>query len=302
MGFIHSVAIALMLYLGVRSAGSAPVVLSDDEPLRLPPVGACQLRLLAPDLLELTLITTKKPDPARVEQWDFVNEKGQCRLPSPQQFAVSAGGKAIAVKAVGFKRRVVYAPLRPRDLRIGNYLYLQLAASVPDNQTVEVKNPDKKLWSALPFTVKAEPMRWSPVLHVNQTGYMAAHSKKALVGFLLGNLGEWDTRISNSKSQMSNSVFQVLDSHSNKEVFRGPLTPRPDQGFPVSCYQKVLEADFTAFQTPGEYRLFVPGLGTSFPFFIDDAVAGAFARAYALGLYHQRCGTSNALPLTRFTH
>jgi len=28
----------------------------------------------------------------------------------------------------------------------------------------------------------------------------------------------------------------------------------------------------------------------------------AFTRAYALGLYHQRCGTSNVLPFTRFTH
>ena len=27
-----------------------------------------------------------------------------------------------------------------------------------------------------------------------------------------------------------------------------------------------------------------------------------FARAYALGLYHQRCGTDNVLPYTRFTH
>lgn len=28
----------------------------------------------------------------------------------------------------------------------------------------------------------------------------------------------------------------------------------------------------------------------------------ALARAYALGLYHQRCGTSNELPYTRFVH
>jgi hypothetical protein len=63
-----------------------------------------------------------------------------------------------------------------------------------------------------------------------------------------------------------------------------------------------LEADFSAFKTPGEYRLFVAGLGTSFPFRIDEAVAGAFARTYALGIYHQRCGEANAMPFTRFTH
>jgi hypothetical protein len=35
---------------------------------------------------------------------------------------------------------------------------------------------------------------------------------------------------------------------------------------------------------------------------IYDGVAMSFARAYALGLYHQRCGTNTAMPYTRFTH
>ena len=64
----------------------------------------------------------------------------------------------------------------------------------------------------------------------------------------------------------------------------------------------MLEADFTDFKTPGEYRLCVKGLGVSFPFRIGEAAAGAFARAYALGIYHQRCGCANELPFTRFTH
>ncbi|MBI4657817.1 MAG: glycoside hydrolase family 9 protein [Verrucomicrobia bacterium] len=63
-----------------------------------------------------------------------------------------------------------------------------------------------------------------------------------------------------------------------------------------------MEADFSSFTTPGEYRLAVPGLGTSWPFRIDEGVAMALVRAYALGLYHQRCGTSNDLPFTRFVH
>jgi hypothetical protein len=64
----------------------------------------------------------------------------------------------------------------------------------------------------------------------------------------------------------------------------------------------VLEADFSSFTNAGEYKLVVPGLGASYPFFIDDGVAAAFARAYELGLYEQRCGTNNALPFTRFVH
>ena len=61
---------------------------------------------------------------------------------------MSAGDKTIAVTAVGFKRRVLYAPLKRRDLRIGNYLYLQLAGPVTHDQIVEVKNLSKKLWPA----------------------------------------------------------------------------------------------------------------------------------------------------------
>src|SRR5262249_18029400 len=71
---------------------------------------------------------------------------------------------------------------------------------------------------------------------------------------------------------------------------------------PLLCYQRVFEADFSSFKTPGEYRLLVAGLGASFPFFIDEGIVGAFARTYALGIYHQRCGTDNAIPFTRFIH
>jgi hypothetical protein len=262
----------------------------------MPPVGAYQLRILSPTLLELTLVTTKEPDPAPVKQWDFVDSSGQPHLPSPSEFSVTADNKPIAVSAVGFRRRVLYAPFRRRDLRIGNYLYLQLASAIADNQTVLVNNPGGKLWrEPIHFAAKADPLRWSPVLHVNQTGYIPAYPKEAMAGYYLGSLGEMNV------AQVSTN-FQLIDVQSGKDVFQGNLTARPDQGFPFQCYQDVLEADFSKFKTPGEYRLFVPGLGASFPFRIDDAVAGAFARTYALGIYHQRCGEANAMPFTRFTH
>ncbi|HEX4121008.1 MAG TPA: glycoside hydrolase family 9 protein [Verrucomicrobiae bacterium] len=287
-----------VLLAGLGCSGFADnLVISDDQPLRMPLVGAHQLRVLSPTLLELTLITTKDPDPATVTQWDFVDVSGQTRLPAPGDFAVTSGDRPVSVSGVGFRRRVLYAPFRHRDLRIGNYLYLQLASAVSDNQTVVVNNPRNDLWPAsMRFVIKTDPLRWSPVLHVNQTGYIPAYSKEAMVGYYLGSLGEMDL------GHLGAPVFHLFDTQSGKDVFQGPLTARPDQGFPFACYQEVLEADFSAFKTPGEYRLFVAGLGTSFPFRIDEAVAGAFARTYALGIYHQRCGEANAMPFTRFTH
>src|SRR2546425_1082350 len=103
---------------------------------------------------------------------------------------------------------------------------------------------------------------------------------------------------------ISATNFQIVNANTGVKVFGGRLTPRPDVGYNYSPlpYQHVLEADFSGFTTPGEYKLAIPGLGTSYPFFINDGVAAAFTRAYALGLYEQRCGTSNSLPFTRFVH
>jgi hypothetical protein len=284
--------------LALFAAPAQELIISDANPLAMPPVGAHQLRILSPTLVELTLITTKKPDPAPVTQWDFADLNGKPHLPGKKEFLVLAGGKTNAVQSVGFKRRVLYAPLKQRDLRIGNYLYLQLAAPIANNQSIEVFNPDKRLWPAeTHFAAKADPLRYSPAIHVNQVGYLPAQSKKAMIGFYLGSLGEMDVA-----GAVTPAVFKIIDAASGKEAFTGNLAPRRDIGFPFVCYQNVFEADFSGVKTPGEYRLQVPGLGASFPFFIDDGIAAAFARTYALGIYHQRCGTANEMPFTRFTH
>ena len=189
---------------------------------------------------------------------------------------------------------------KKRDLRIGNWLYLQLGSPIKDAEAVEVNNPSGRLWKKeRRFAAVADARRWSPAIHVNQVGYAPAFPKKAMVGYYLGSLGEL---IVPKPVDQSAPVFQIIDARSGIEKFRGNLVARRDQGFTFPTYQQVAEADFSAFKTPGEYRLFVPGLGVSFRFFIDEGVPAAFARTYALGLYHQRCGTKNELPFTRFTH
>src|SRR4051812_20064041 len=81
-------------------------LISDENPLAMPPVGAHQLRVVAPNLLELTLITTKAPD-TNVTVWNFISPSGKASLPGANEFAVSVDGKSDAVKATGFKRRVL---------------------------------------------------------------------------------------------------------------------------------------------------------------------------------------------------
>jgi len=278
------------------SIGSLPGASSVDYiDLALPQVGSNTLHILTPTILELKLINTNQPGQAQVTQWNFVDASGNFSAPSPSALTVTANGQTIAVTGVGFKRRPIYAPFEMYDLRIDNSLYLQLASPISDTQVVEVKNPNGSLWSStMKFIATADPMRYSPAIHVNHEGYMPNYAKKAMVGYYLGNLGEMTVPFS--------SGFKIVDATTGVQVFQGTLNLRADVGFPSPAYQMVYEADFTSFNTPGQYRLVVPGMGASLPFMIDSGIAMNFARAYELGLYHQRCGTNTAMPYTRFTH
>lgn len=303
-GFLKKAVWSLVLFSGFSFAWVvwAEVVSMDEDPMQMPPIGANTLRVVTPTLLEVCLINTKQPDPAQITVWNFVNS-GVLNLPAVSEFVVTANGRTIPVQSVGFKRRPLFAPLidypktiNDRDLRICNSIYLKLATPVADDETVTVINPSGALWSSsTSFVDTADPLRWSPAIHVNQIGYMPGQAKVAMVGYYLGSMGEMD---------VPGTSFNLVSTSTGAVVFTGQLTPRPDVGFTINPmpYQKVMQANFTAFNTPGEYQLQVPGMGASFPFFIHDGIAAAGARSYALGLYHQRCGKALSMPFTRHTH
>lgn len=255
--------------------------------LAMPLPGEKTLRVLTPTILELTLITTKPSPSSAVTQWNFVGAEFSPRIPAPASFTIQSGPRKIAATKSGFKRRPLYAPLKQRDLRILNQLYLILSEPVKEGEKVTVKMDGSV------FETSAHPLRFNPALHVNQVGYQPGFPKKAMVGYYLGSLGEMPLPVANG--------FKIVDA-SGKAVFTGKLIPRTDRGFTDASYQHVYEADFSNFNTPGKYRLAVDGLGASYPFQVHEGTMAAFARTYALGLYHQRCGTSNALPFTRHTH
>jgi hypothetical protein len=276
---------------------STSVSVADNTTLQIPKVGDHTLRILSPTVLELQLVTRKDPDPAQPALWNFVDSSLNLLTPPASEFSVTVNGQNVTVQTVCFKRRPLYAPLDTRDLRLDNYLYLHLATAVGEGQSVRVANPSGTIIPpTMQFTNVASLLRYSPAIHVNQEGYIPSFPKKAMVGYYIGNLGELTIP--------TNGGFKLVDTRTGAQVFQGTLEQRADVGYPLTPapYQKVYEADFTAFQTPGEYRLVVSGLGASLPFLIDNGIAMNFTRTYALGLYHQRCGTSNTLPYTRHNH
>ena len=287
-GWLLSCAVAVPIW-----SWAAPV--TDDIDLHTPQVGEHALHILTPNLLELVLINTKQPDPAKVQGWDWVDDQQHFMPPDPGHIRVLVNGQANFVSGVGFKRRPVYAPLLVWDLRIGNRLYLQLTNTIGAGSTVQVLN-DGALWATdLVFEAVADPLRFNPAIHVNQEGYLPAYPKKATVGYYVGDLGEMS---------IPTNRFFLVDTQTGATVYQGTLTLRKDVGYTYSPtpYQSVYEADFTGWTTPGEYWLAVPGLGASPPFRVDDGIAMDFARTYALGMFEQRGGFDVAMPFTRFTH
>jgi hypothetical protein len=278
----------LLVILAGLTAGAAELTDREATELQLPPVGDYRLRVLTPQLLELTLITTQLPTGPGAGQ--------RTNLP-PVVFEVRADRQDDPVVGTGFKRRTVYAPLKPRDLRIGNWIYLALKNALPDGAVVSVTDPDSSLWNRdVVFKAEADPLRLSPAIHVNQTGYVPQFPKVAMVGYYLGTLGEMDLPAAHT--------FEIQSADNGQVLFHGRLELRPDVGFKSTPlpYQHVWSADFSAVTTPGRYRLVVPGLGASEVFNIDEGEAANWTRTVALGIYHQRCGTNLALPFTRFTH
>jgi hypothetical protein len=264
--------------------------LPEDDPLRLPIAGETSLRVLAPSMLELTAISSPEPGALPLNLPDMYHAR---------DFVVKVDGEPASVATFGFKRRVLYAPVKERDLRVATEIYLQLAAPLPPDRknTIVVTSAQNPLWpTGRAFTATTDPLRFNPAIHVNQEGYTTAWVKSAIIGYYLGTLGELPIP--------AEAGFTLVDARTGDHVFSGPLKFRREAGFTYSPrpYQNVWEADFSAFQKPGEYRVMVPGLGASLPFRIDDGIMMDFARTYELGLYHQRCGAADELPYTRFVH
>lgn len=260
--------------------------------LRMPQDGDHTLRVISPQWLEMHRVYQKAEKELPPKVWNFSDAANR---PAPGDFAVTVGGKPADVAEVGFKRRVLYAPLKVRDLRVGNSLYLKLAAPVPEGAEVKVASKrEDVIFPGETWTAKAEPWRYSPALHVNQDAYPAVGTKMGYAGLYLGSAGEL---------QIDARKFELVDLATGERAFEGELVPRPDKGFGDPAYQQVLGADFSSFTRPGHYVLSVAGLGASLPFYIDPEGAGLMARTYALGIYGQRDGApGKSLPYTRHTH
>ena len=260
----------------------------------MPKPGDCGIRMVTPTLLELARVNTK-PSSGVPDSWNFVSST-TFTPPAPASCEVRVNGSLVNHTISGFRRRVLYAPLAQRDLRVDNRIFITLGDAAPADAEITVTTTGwETVGTVTTYSTSLSSTRRSPAVHINQEGYATVGPKRAMVGYYLGSLGELTIPVQS---------FSLINDATGQVVFTGTLTVKPDLGYAYTPtpYQNVWMADFSSFETPGKYRLLVPALGTSLPFTIADNMLMNFVRTYAQGLYNQRCGHAVELPYSRHTH
>lgn len=104
-------------------------------------------------------------------------------------------------------------------------------------------------------------------IKINQLGYYTYAPKIAAV-----------------TSPTSSPIFYII-KNSKDTVYRGQLS---DERQSANSSLKTRIADFSSFQSPGNYFLSVPGIGNSYPFKIDRKIHYSVGVASLKGYYYQR--------------
>jgi endoglucanase len=140
----------------------------------------------------------------------------------------------------------------------------------------------------------------SEAVHVSQVGFAPEDSAKvAFLSCWMGDGGEVDYR--------SDLAFDILAEEDDAIVHSGPVrltkpaTAKDEDAYKRNCNgAAVYEMDFSSLKTAGTYRVYVDGIGCSYPFRIGkDLWREAFVTA-ARGFYHQRSGIALGWPYTTF--
>jgi len=187
-----------------------------------------------------------------------------------------------------------------------HHLFLKLPRPLTSGAIYRLDFGDASPFSApLEFAFDDRHLR-SESIHVNLLGHHPGESvKTALLYHWLGSGGDADLS--------SLKTFELLDDTDGRTVFNGQvrLHQTATPGKRVAIFPALQPAsselpmtvhtlDFSAFSTPGVYRVFVPGLGSSFPFRIDAGVWTDAARVSMQAFLNHRSGIALGPPHTEF--
>ena len=207
--------------------------------------------------------------------------------------------------SVGFKMKVHEATWKDNTPILNHTVYLFLPDSLIPGNTYTI-NYKKLGTSDSVVNYFFDPLEvFSETIHISQIGFVPDAAFK--VGYLyqwLGDAGPLDL------SEYEGQNFHLIDENNNVK-YTGKITKRKDiDTGSLDSYNKldgsfysgadVYECNFSEYTNQGDYLLYVPGIGVSFPFSINqDVYHEAFVTA-ARGMYHHRSGPAREEPYSSF--
>lgn len=212
-------------------------------------------------------------------------------LKDPKHFAITSPddpdyAQGVSPVASGSRTRQIRVSMRKELLTSQTAVFLKLPKPMKNGRQYTLKASGIELPEVGPLLFD-DQRQINDNLRVNQLGYLPALSKYAYVGQYMGDLGPMP---------LAATEFQLIGAKGGV-VFTGPITRRDVSNDLVG--QIVYQLDFSSFQTPGTYRIRVPGVGLSYAFVIGpDALNPAFVNIMR-GHYHQRCGQAIDVELSR---
>ena len=184
------------------------------------------------------------------------------------------------------------------------YLYLPEAMQTGNTYTLQTGTlaNNGTQWT---FTFDEKLLR-SEAVHVNQIGYNPnATEKYAYIYHWIGDKGGLDLTAYAGKN------FYLLNLNTNEIAFNGKIAFRkaktnaetgqtietPSGNFLAA---DVYECNFSSFKEKGYFKVVVEGIGSSFPFRIEDDLYRDVFYTTIRGLYHNRSGIELKMPYTEF--
>ena len=184
------------------------------------------------------------------------------------------------------------------DSPVEHILYLRLPKPLTIGATYTLSFPGGP-FSDRTFT--HEPHKWrSDAVHVSHLGFRPGDpAKVAFLSCWMGDGGPLE--------YPDGLAFSVLDHETGEAVFEGEFSlSKSKDAADEDAYNTnhngtdVYEADFSSLDRRGTYRVYVAGIGCSYPFPIADEVWRKAFTVAARGFYHQRSGIELGPPYTEY--
>ncbi|HOT95486.1 MAG TPA: glycoside hydrolase family 9 protein [bacterium] len=225
--------------------------------------------------------------------------------PDDIRYQTGRGPVALGRKSKGESFNDLYAAPMPKVL-MAHWIYLELPFNMIQGSTYTVKlHGLASNVNTYTFLFDAFSLR-SPAIHLNQIGMVPEAPKYAYLSQWMGSFNTPDHPAGAlNLDRYYYAPFHLVRTSDNAIVFSGSVNRHrlktaadfSSMTFSDKNYTRadVWQCDFSAFTTPGEYRLVVEKMGSSYPFEIGDDVYRQAYHYTSRALFTQRQGVNKEI-------